>query len=78
MTHGFNKNVVYSVFRRKLLELAVFWKENVYPVPFDDVFILPGVRVHIVVERHESKDDTKPIGGAAEYEVMRSEQGIDL
>jgi hypothetical protein len=56
-----NPRITYSTIRTRALEVAKYWAEYVRPTRFDDVFYLPGVRVHIVIEEHKTSQDTKPV-----------------
>jgi hypothetical protein len=53
--------ITYAKMRSLAMEAAVFWREWVYPLPFDHTFPLEGLRVHIVIEKAVSPDDTQPI-----------------
>ncbi len=52
----------YANIRRDAMKLALYWKKRMYPVTFDQTFTLPGMRVRVLIEKHESKEDTKPLG----------------
>lgn len=74
MTEG----VVIRVMRKLALLAAEFWKDEVKPTKFDQVFYLPGARVRLTIDEYKTDSDTQPIRGAAELEVMKAEQGADL
>jgi hypothetical protein len=60
MTEGFNENVKYSTMRREAMRAALYWSREIR-VRYDTVFYFEGVRVHMLIEEHKTKDDTKPI-----------------
>jgi hypothetical protein len=45
----------------KMLETAAWWVRFLYPVDFDRVFHISGLRVRVSVSRYVSPDDTQPI-----------------
>jgi uroporphyrinogen-III decarboxylase len=53
--------LVYAKMRELAMDAARYWRSNVYPLPFDHTFPLEGMRVRLVIERHVTPQDTKPI-----------------
>jgi hypothetical protein len=56
--------VVIRVMRKLALLAAEFWKDEVKPAKFDQVFYLPNGRVRLTIDEFTTPHDTKPIGRA--------------
>ena len=51
-----------SIFREIAMALARIYKQQIYPLKYEQIFYLDGMRIHLLIEKHTTADDTQPVG----------------
>jgi hypothetical protein len=67
-----NNNILaFAALRAAAVKAAESWRQLMYPVPFDHTFRLSdSVRVHIRIERYVTEQDTLPVWGTDEDDLI--------
>jgi hypothetical protein len=50
-----------SIFRELAFAFVRIYKQHIFPLPYEQVFYQDGIRIHLLLEKHETPDDTQPI-----------------
>jgi hypothetical protein len=61
-----NETIKTNIFREFAMMLARVYKQQIYPLPFEQVFYMDGIRIRLSIERHVTPDDTQSVYGVRE------------